>query len=167
MSRTACALLFTAVLLGSHLVVNRVWPRSPERLLVSAEKLLVGTLLFFAAAWTVAAPWALPMFVVLCWFQVRVLRRYRDATETAPSILATLAAPASTRSLLPLVLVAPVAAGVYAIWWELAPSETTLNVIYFGTIAVQTFAAAALLITAWRRIPRSAAAEPVRPSAVL
>lgn len=150
---------FTAILLGSHLLLNHVWPRSPQKLLLRTEKPTVGLLLFFAASWTVTVPWALPMFVVLGWLQVRVLRRHRDASPTAPSMLTTLGAPASARSLLPLALIAPVASAAYAIWWKLEPSETTLNVIYFGTIAIQTLAATALLFVAWRRIPRAAASE--------
>ncbi|MEM1335011.1 MAG: hypothetical protein AAGG08_16295, partial [Actinomycetota bacterium] len=147
------AVLLTAFLLGAHLLLNAVWPRRPDRLLVGrSERLLTGFLLVGAAAWTVAAPWALPMFVGLCWLQFRVLAAHRDGRPAAaPTLLESLGAHASARSLLPLVLVAPSAALAYWGWWQLEPSQTMLDVLYYGVIVAQTLVAAVVLVQAWRR----------------
>ena len=145
------ASMVTAFFIGAHVLLNHVWPRPTERLLARAERPLIGLYLLLAGAWTAAAPWALPMFVGLCWLQIRVLRRHRSERGATPTLLDTLRGPVAWRNLLPLTLLAPTAALSYWLWWSIEPSETVLNAMYYGTIAIQTIAAAALLFTAWRR----------------
>ncbi|MEM9746270.1 MAG: hypothetical protein AAF945_06220 [Actinomycetota bacterium] len=150
------ATTFTAIALAAHLVLDRVWPIEPTTLFARTEKVLGAVLLVGAAAWTVAAPWALPMFVGLCWVQFRVLRRHRDHRPVdRPTVLESMRGPASWRSLTPVVLMAPVAALTYWAWWSIEPSEAVLNGIYFGVIAVQTLIAGAVLVVSWRRTRRA------------
>ncbi|MEL6893796.1 MAG: hypothetical protein AAFP84_19545, partial [Actinomycetota bacterium] len=156
--------VFVAFLLGAHLLLDRAWPVDTTRLFARTERVLIAGLLLGAALWTVAAPWALPMFVVLCWIQFRLLRRHRDRrSPDQPTMLESLRGPASPLALLPLVVMAPVATAAYWFWWELSPSEVVLNWLYYGTIAVQTIAATALLVVAWRRTGRADAERASRP----
>ncbi|MEM7323651.1 MAG: hypothetical protein AAF531_11250 [Actinomycetota bacterium] len=150
------AVVFTGFLFGGHLLLNRVWPTEPHRLMARSDRVLAVVLLLGAALWTVAVPWALPMFVGLCWLQFRFLRRHRTQRDShAPTFLEALAGPVSWRSLVPLTLIAPVAAGTYWLWWTVDPPEATLDALFWGVITVQTVVAAVVLLQAVRTTHRT------------
>ncbi len=159
---TGYAAMVVGVLIAGHVVVDRIWPADTSRLLVRAERPIVVVALLAAGLWSIAAPWALPMFVGLCWLQFRLLRRHREARQIAAlgsqaTLLDSLGGPVRRISLLPLLAVFPSAALAYWAWWLLAPSQTALGVIYFGIVTVQTVGAGVLLLLAWRHTrPHSA-----------
>ncbi len=153
---TAYAAMVVGFLLAGHGVLDRAWPADTSRLLVRAERPIMVVALLAAALWTFAAPWALPMFVGVCWLQFRLLRRHRHARPVAaggpqPTLLDSMAGPVRWTSLLPLAAAFPAAALSYWAWWALAPSQAVLGAVYFGTVAVQTVGAGVLLVLAWRR----------------
>ncbi len=151
-------MLFTAVLMLAHWLLGFVWPHSytPGRI----HKVAVGGLVLAGATmWTVVVLWALPMFVTYVALQRWGLRRHA-ASADGYDIFARLHGRVRIRALLPLLVIAPTAAGTYATVWKLDPSETTLQVIFYGVIAMQTIAGAGLTVTALRRVRSIPPASP-------
>ncbi len=147
--------MVTGFLVLGHLGLNYVWPKEPQRLFARTEKPLAGVILAGVVGWTFVIPWALPMFVGLCWLQFRLLSRHRSQRLNGQrTVLELFGQPASLVALAPLTIMAPVAGVVYLIWWAIAPTETILASVYYGTIAVQTVVAAVAVVVAWRRIRR-------------
>lgn len=140
------AAVFTAVLIVAHALIGFVWPpfgtshpntrKNPP--LARWEKLTIGLVGVGVIGWTVAVPWALPMFGLYCWLQLVGLRWHRAGVDHAHvPLLDQLGGRVRARALAPLCLMAPTAAGAYAVLWSLAPSDETLRVVMYGTIAVQ------------------------------
>ena len=65
-------------------------------------------------------------------------------------------------TLVPVVLMAPVAAGSYWLWWTLELPYGVMNTLFWSVIAVQTVIASVFLILAWRSPRRPADPSPVR-----
>lgn len=102
--------------------------------------------------WTVAVPWALPMFVLYAGVQVLLLRR-RSRLSRGPTLLETLSGPVPAASLLPLAAVPAVAGGVYWVAWQLGPNATVLNTMMVGIIFTQAaIAGIVMLAVAWRTV---------------
>lgn len=135
------ATLFTAVLIVGHALIGFVWPRfeAPQHKLARWEKATIALVLIGVIGWTVVVPWALPMFGLYCWLQQIGLRWHRSAiSKDQQPLLDQLQGRVRLRSLVPLSLVAPAAAGAYALMWTLDPSDDALRVVMYGTIAVQS-----------------------------
>lgn len=161
------ACLFTVVLIVGHGLIGFVWPLgSDDRRARSAarsgrlsvgERVLAGAVLLGSAMWTLAVPWALPMFVVYVSMQLVALRRHRAQTPIdRADLFATLAGHVRLRALAPLLVMAPSAAFTYATIWRVGPGDATLRLVMYSTIAVQTVGAAALVIGAGFRVMRPA-----------
>ena len=143
------ALLFTGVLAAAHWLLGYVWPESyaPGR---PTKVVVAGLVVAGAAMWTVAAVWALPMFIAYAGLQRWGLRRHA-ATAAEPDVVRQLHGRVRVRSLVPLFAIAPVAAGSYAVLWALDPSTLALQVIFYSVIAAQAVAGGWLTVAALRR----------------
>ena len=161
---TLYAALFTGVVIVGHMILTRIWPTSFEPSATTVR--VVGVLVFaWAAMWTVAVPWALPMFVAYWWLQRWGLRRH-ERVATEPTLLARLAGPVAPLAYLSLAPMAVVAAGTYAALWELDPSPDGLRTIMWSTIAIQGMAGFGLMVASLRRAGRvenDQTLEPVGP----
>jgi hypothetical protein len=150
------AALFTAVLIVAHGVIGLFWPTvatAPSGRLTWGERIVGALVLAGAALWTVALPWALPMFGAYAGLQVVALRRHRARVPVGrPDLFAQLAGHVRLRALLPLVLVAPAAALTYAGLWLLEPSDTVLRVLMYSIIAGQAIAGAVITVRALLRV---------------
>ena len=148
------AALFTAVVVVGHAALGRVWPTS---FALSRPTLRVGggLVLFGAAMWTVAIPWALPMFLAYGGLQIWGLRRH-EQTASGPTLLERLAGPTPVQPLLGLTVMAPAAAVTYALLWETGFSHAAARALMWSTIAVQTVAGFVITVMALRRAGRGA-----------
>ncbi|MEM8706807.1 MAG: hypothetical protein AAGE98_10145 [Actinomycetota bacterium] len=146
------AATFTAVTIVGHVLLHRIWPRTfePSRTTVRVGG---GVLVLWAAAWTIAIPWALPMFVAYAWLQRWGLRRH-ERTATGPGLLARLAGPVRPIHFLALMPMAPVAAGTYAVLWNLDLPLDVPRTFMWSMIAVQTLAGGVLMVRSLRRSGR-------------
>lgn len=162
--------VMTAVLLAAHAVIGFVWPkvgRSSGRTgrLDLREGLVAAVCLFFAGAWTISVPWALPMLLAYCWVQIKGLRWHRSSTTPdTSSLLDRLQGRPGFGALAPLALMAPAAALTYQLLWSASLSDTAIRVIMYGTIVVQALAGAVLVVMALlraRRLRTSTASESV------
>ena len=138
------AALFTGVLIVAHWLLGFVWPASFEPGKWSC-RLAAGLIAIGLVSWTVAIPWALPMFVAYAGLQLLGLRRHRDNTTSA-DLFFQLHGRTPIKNLWPLVLMAPTAAGSYAALWAVNPSEFALQIVFYTVIAVQTVLGAWLTI---------------------
>lgn len=144
MAFTRYAVIMTAVFIVGHALIGFVWPERSNGVvgrtgkLSWTERILIGFLLVVVAGWTAAVPWALPMFLLYCWVQLKGLRWHRSGVaEGTPSMVDRLHGNVSWRALLPLTLIAPTAALGYAALWAIDPSVQALQIIMYSTIAIQ------------------------------
>jgi hypothetical protein len=151
---TRYAVVFTAVVMVCHLALGRLWPTSFEPTKTTV-RLWGACLVLIAGGWSVAVPWALPMFLAYAVLQLWGLRRHHRVAQE-PTLLARLAGPTPLRPLLALAVMAPAAAGTYALLWELGFSEDAARVLMWSTIAVQTIAGLVISVMALRRAGRRA-----------
>jgi|GEM_PF-2108307 len=142
---------FTLVAIACHVVLGWLWPAS-FRIGRAAKMLIGGFCLLSAGMWSVAYLWALPMFVGLVWLTDRLLR---DRGSAEPSLLDRLHGRVPWLATWPLLAMIPAAIGTYAAITTADPSDGFLTAIFYGTIAVQTLAAAVLLVWSTRRVRRS------------
>lgn len=162
---TLYAFAMTGLLMLGHALIGYVWPdrgRSSGHTgrLGGREALVVVYCLGFAALWTAAYFWALPMFLAYCWIQIKGLRWHREATDVEEvSLIDQLRGNVRLTSLAPLVLMAPTAALVYGVAWEMDLSLLTLRVIMYSIIVIQAVAGLgigiAALVKARRRLRTS------------
>jgi len=165
----AYVVVFTAILIASHWLISFVWPepepvRTRPSQVVRGGEWLVGLLcLAGATGWTFVIPWALPMFLAYVGLQVAGLRWYRDrmSAPLPPTLLDQLGGRVSVISLAPLALMAPVAAGTYAVIWALDPSDIALRVVMYTVIAVQGVAGFVVTVMALRRARRTSGSAAV------
>ena len=135
---------FTAILAGCHWLLGRIWLTEfvPSRATVWIWIALTGAAVI---GWSVAIPWAAPMFVAGVALQQWGLRRH--ARHGRPSLLAELDGRVAAPALLPLVAIPLAAAAVYALAWELEPAEGLVRYgAMYGVIALQTVVGAVLLV---------------------
>ncbi|MDW3219719.1 MAG: hypothetical protein R8F63_13985 [Acidimicrobiales bacterium] len=153
------ALTFTAILAAAHWLLGRIWlPQfRPGRPMVLLWMAVVGAAVI---GWTVAIPWAAPMFVGGVALQRWGLRRHAVGGDR--SILAELTGRVAPVALVPLVAM-PVAAGaVYALAWQLEPAEGLVRYgAMYGVIAVQTLVGAVLIVRSFLSVRNVAPAERV------
>lgn len=163
--------VMTAVFIVAHGLIGYVWPalgRSSGRTgaLGGAERLVLGFVLAGVALWSFAVPWAIPMFALYCWIQLRGLRWHRAGVDpNAVALLDQLRGRVRLRALVPLALIAPTAAGGYALLWQLDPSNEALAVIMYGTIAAQGligFLVAVMALVRARNLSSSSASSASR-----
>lgn len=156
---------FTAVFMVAHYFIGFVWPaavdaRRRSRGATFGEWLVGGLVAVGVAGWTVAVPWALPMFAGYAWIQVKGLRWHRQSVAGDPharvGLLGQLSGRVRLVVLAPLALMAPVAAGGYAVLWELEPSAAALRVTMYSIIAVQAGAGFIATVAALIRARRAA-----------
>jgi hypothetical protein len=127
------------------------------------------------AGWTVAIPWAAPMFAVYVGGVIYILRRRQQRSaatgeaslDQGRSILADLAGPVRLVSLLPLAAMPVAAAAMYSLGRLVDPGVLALQILMYGTIVVQTLIAAVVIVKAvvrcWRtpNTPPPVSTEPV------
>lgn len=143
--------VFVAVLLFGHWAIGYVWPSanaSRPTLGRWSTMVVAACVAISVIGWTVAIPWALPMFVAYGGLQVWALRRHRNRAAAAlergdelnggSPLLASLAGPVALRRLAPIALMAPAAWAVYTLVWMVDPSDLAIRVIMYSTIVVQT-----------------------------
>lgn len=160
-------LTFTAILAIAHLLIGYVWPDAqPPTLDRSGSdpigqrarwtRRIVGALVIaVVTGWTIVIPWALPMFAVYVGIQWWGLRRHR-ATGPRSNLLDQLVGHVRLRDVVPILLMAPAASGVYALLWTVDPPDALVrDVLLNATIAVQTIAGAAVTVVALRRAGRA------------
>ncbi len=147
---------FTAVLAAGHWALGFLWPAefSPGRWMTRIFGFIVVA---WAAMWSVVVPWALPMFLAYGGLQLWGLRRHR-AQVRGPDLFAQLQGRVQIRTLWPLGLIVPAAWATYGTLWLIDPSVLTLQWVFYGSIAIQTIAGAALGLTAFRRSGRRSVA---------
>lgn len=142
--------MVTLSLAVAHLLLGFVWPLE-LRVRSRSVRAIGAVVLIGATAWTVVVPWALPMFLVYSWFQIRVLRRHRDDNaSTQGTLLFQLRGRIRVRAATPLALIAATAATVYLMIWNVDPSDSVLNVVFYSIIAIQTLVGGVLTAMAWR-----------------
>ena len=161
----------TAVFIVAHALIGYVWPkpgRSSGRIgsLGWRERATLGLVVTGVIIWTFVVPWAIPMFALYCGIQLKGLRWHRAVVDpSAVSLIDQLSGRVRLRALLPLALMAPAAAGGYALLWELDPSDQVLRVIMYGTIAIQGivgFVVAVLALVRAHRLNSSSASSTSR-----
>lgn len=161
---TRYAFTFTAILAAAHWLWGRL--RTPTEFVTSKWTnrifvLLIGAVL---VAYTVAIPWALPMFVAYVALQVWLLRRHA-AVARGPGLLQQLEGPVKARHLLALAPMPVVAAVSYGIAWQLDPPFGLVRGFMFTTIGVQTLIALVVLVRVSRKTLRAAKQRPDSPVA--
>ncbi|MEM8903292.1 MAG: hypothetical protein AAGF02_06290 [Actinomycetota bacterium] len=147
------AITFSLILGAAHWIWGRlgdVGRFRPARPTIAVYGLAVVAML---VGWSVAIPWAIPMFALYTWLAVWFLRRHAP-TADRPSLLGQLSGPVRARHLVGLLPLPAAAAGTYALLWWLAPTDTTLRVVMYGTIVVQTIIASVWLWRSGREITR-------------
>lgn len=162
---TLYALTFSAILAAAHLLLGRGgWTSSfePSRPAKVVWAVVTGGIVI---AWTVAIPWAAPMFVAYLAPQIWGLRR-QGRVARGPSLLELLDGRFPVRALWPIAALPAVASGTYALWWAIDVPEAVIRGVFMnGTIGVQTIVGAVLFVTALRRARRSPAAADPGPAA--
>ena len=157
---TLYALTFSAILAAAHLLLGRGgWMPSfePSRPAKVVWAVVTGGIV---VAWTVAIPWAAPMFVAYFALQLWGLRRY-ERVARGPTLLERLDGRFPTRALWPIAALPAAASTTYALWWAVdVPEAVVRGGFMYGTIAVQTVVGAALFATALRRAGRAGPAAP-------
>lgn len=144
------AISFALILAAMHWLWGRaVKPTAfePSRW---GKRLYVVAVAAILIAWTVAIPWALPMFVVYVALQIWVLRRHALGAS-GPGLLEQLSGRVQSRHLLALAPLPLVAATTYALLWELQPHMGLIRGFMFTVIFVQFGIGAYLLIKLGRR----------------
>lgn len=154
--------VMTAVFVIGHLLLGFVWPRlgrssGRSGWLDPREWVVLAVVVAIVIGWTVTVPWAAPMFALYCWIQIVGLRWHRKGAGGATSLIDQLHGRVRLVSVLPLLLMAPTAAGVYTALWELDPSESVVRFVMYATIAVQTVAGFVLVVKALVRARRQSA----------
>lgn len=141
------AAVMTAVFIAGHALIGFVWPAASNDVAGRAgpmswsERGVLGLIVAAVVGWTFVVPWALPMFSLYCWIQLKGLRWHRSGVpEGTPSFVDGLSGTVSWRALVPLTLVAPTAALGYLLLWSIEPSEDAVRFFMYATIAVQTVA---------------------------
>lgn len=152
------AVTFTVILIAAHLALGFVWPKRSGPW-PTAERVVGGLVIIGVVGWTVALPWALPMFALYLLVPWRALRWHRATRRTGgarsgPDLIAELQGRVRPGAVAPLALMAPAATLAYTALWLADPSDVVLQTIMYGTIAVQGIAAAVLLVMAVRRVRR-------------
>lgn len=153
------AATFTAVFIASHLLLGMVWPDGPSRPSPLVERLLGLLVAVGVIGWTIALPWALPMFAIYLFVPWLALRWHREGRGTDPAtagadLVGQLQGRVRPAATAPLVLLAPAASLTYAGLWLLDPSDGVLRAVSSGTIAVQGLAGASLTVLAVIRVRR-------------
>lgn len=156
------AVSFTAILIVGHWLLGHLWPTrfEPSRATLWPA---FGVTALGVTVWTVAIPWALPMFVAYVGVHLWAMRR-RPPVGRRPSAIHQLHGPVPLVRLVPLVVVAPTAAAVYALTWQIE-SLAVLRTIMWGTIAAQTVFGATVIVWALLGARRPAGDRP-QPVAV-
>lgn len=159
---TRYAVIMTAVFIAGHALIGFVWPANTHGAIGRAgslswsERGVLGLTLAAVTAWTFVFPWALPMFGLYCWIQLKALRRHRSAVPAGkPSFIDGLSGRVSMRALLPLTLVAPTASLGYAALWAVGPSDEVVRVFMYATIAVQGVIGFVVSVKALLRVRRN------------
>lgn len=151
------AAVFTIILMAAHWALGFVWPAGGP-VSAAGERVVGGLVLVAVIGWTLVVPWALPMFVAymaLQWMALRWHRSSRHAgAQAGPDLFAQLQGVVPWRNLLGLVPIAPVAAGVYWLVWQVDPSDLGLRFVMYGTIVVQTVLGGVVLTMALLRARR-------------
>lgn len=150
------ATLCTVALAFAHYLLNFLWlpgfnPTKRTRLLwLAAVALAIG-------GWTVAVPWAAPMFAAYAGLQIWALRRLPN--HDRPTLLTELQGRFAFHRLWPL-LALPITASIsYAVWLQLDLSVSAIeNYVFILSSTVQACIGLGVLIASHvRRIKRSRA----------
>lgn len=143
------AVTFTAILALTHWLIGFVWPThfGPARITV---RLWSVGLLAAIVGWTVAIPWALPMFGAYWWLQKWGLRRH-ERIATDDGLLSALGGPVPVRGLLALAPMPAAAGAAYQLIWWSGPSDVVLRTLMYSIIGIQAVVGAATALIALRR----------------
>lgn len=142
----------TAALAAAHWTLGRVWMTSfePSRATRCVWLLVMGGAV---AIWTVAIPWAAPMFVAYAGVQVWALRR--TPAPTGPSLLEQLEGPVRLRALWPLAAIPVAATASHRFWLSLdLAADDIENWIFIGSSSLQAVAGMVVLVWSHRRARR-------------
>lgn len=156
---------YSLLLAAAHWAWGRLGDVSRFEPSVWGERIAAALMAVMVVAYTVAIPWAAPMFVLYVGGAVWLLRRRASATEE-PSLLTELSGPVPPTSLLALAPLPVMAAATYALGWWLAPTEATLRIVMWTVVAAATAAGGgAVARAAWTtwRCTRSAPAPAATP----
>lgn len=145
------AFAFSGIVAGAHYLLGRgLWMTKFEPSRVVRWMWMLGTGAA-VVAWTVAIPWAGPMFAVYMGLQLWALRRQSRSPSGTP-ILEALAGRVSLGALVPIVAMPILASSVHALLWHLDPAESAVRGAFmYGTIGVQTIVGGVLMVKSLRR----------------
>ncbi len=159
---TRYTVTMTAVFISGHALIGFVWPTASNGVvgrsgsLSWSERGVLGLTLAGVTTWTFVFPWALPMFGLYCWVQLKGLRWHRSAVSAGtPSFVDGLSGRVSWRALLPVILIAPTAALGYTALWAIEPSDEAVRFFMYATIAVQGVTGFIVAVMALRRARES------------
>ncbi len=143
------AVTFSVVLGAAHWLWGRAIKPTfePGRWSKRVYVALVGAIL---VVWTVAIPWALPMFVAYAALQIWILRR-GVPHRTGPGLLEQLGGRVRASHLIALAPLPLVASATYAVAWQLQPPMTLIRWFMYTTIALQAALALFAIIKLARR----------------
>lgn len=152
------AITFTVILALGQWLMGCVWPTRFEP--ARPTRWFVATLVAgMVAFWTIAVPWALPMFAAYAALQWWGLRRHAR-TASGPDLFEHLAGPTPVSGLLALAPMAVTAGASYWVLWSIDPAPVVLRTIMWTTIALQGVAGFVVAVVALRRAGRGAQRSP-------
>lgn len=138
----------TAALAAAHWLLGRVWVATfePSRM---ARWVWLAVVAGAIVIWTVAIPWAAPMFAAYAGLQVWALRR--TPAPDGPSLLEQLDGPVRIRALWPLTAIPLTAAFSHRFWLDLGLDPDDIeNWIFIGSSSLQALAGMVVLVWSHR-----------------
>jgi len=158
------AVSFSLILAAMHWLWGRLVKPVDFEPSVWGKRLYVVAVAAMLVVWSVAIPWAAPMFAAYVAIQIWVLRRHAQGA-TGPGLFEQLSGRVRGRHLLALVPLPATAAATYALLWELDLSLGLIEAVMFTVIFVQ---AAVGLVVVIRHIRRTLKQNPrqLEPEAV-
>ncbi len=153
------AVSFSLILAAMHWLWGRLVNPVDFEPSAWGKRLYVAAVAAMLVMWSVAIPWAAPMFGVYVAIQVWVLRRHAQGA-TGPGLFEQLSGRVRGRHLLALVPLPVVAAATYALLWELDLSLDLIEAFMFTVIFAQAVVG---LVVVVRHIRRTLKQNPRQP----
>ncbi|NOX30719.1 MAG: hypothetical protein GXP35_11845 [Actinobacteria bacterium] len=144
------AVSFSLILAGMHWLWGRLVKPVDFEPSVWSKRLYVVAVVTILVVWSVAIPWAAPMFAAYVAIQIWVLRRHAQGA-TGPGLFEQLSGRVRGRHLLALVPLPATAAATYTLLWELDLSLGLIEAFMFTVIFAQSVIGLVVLVRHIRR----------------